>query len=228
MPMETVLVFQILSQSGSSISPAASASASLRDGCGRHRRRPAGPAPVPAARARGGGRRLLDLQVLVRQRVCEVEGQEGLVAHADAALDEQLQLPRLGQVELEVLRHDEQGDLAQGRRTLRREVAEAGVVAVAEADALAFLEQFDAIEDAAADIARSLERVGAVARDHDGLLVRLEPRLELLVAGIPEKAASDGGNAHWRKIQVDERCRLDRSSPGCWPPPGCRPWRRPR
>ena len=41
MPMETVFVFQILSQSGSSISPAASASASLRDGAAGMRRAPA-------------------------------------------------------------------------------------------------------------------------------------------------------------------------------------------
>ena len=100
---------------------------------------------------------LLDADVLVRQRVVEIVGQEGLVARADVTLHEQSQLPRLGEVEPEILRENEQGDLAQGRSALRGEVPEARMVAVAKAGALALLEQFDAVKDPSADIAGALE-----------------------------------------------------------------------
>src|SRR5205085_581950 len=110
--------------------------------------------------------------VLVRKRVAELERQERLVARADAALNEELEQPRLGRVERKVVRSDEQRDLAQVRRPIGRQCAEPGMIAVAEAGAGTVLDQLDAVENAAADISRALERIGAVAGDNDRLLSR--------------------------------------------------------
>ena len=105
-----------------------------------------------AVQAAGRRRRLLDSEILVGKGVSEVEGQKGLLACSDAALDDQLQLPGFGEIEGELLRHNEQRDLAQLRRALSREIAKSRMVAVAEARALAILEELDAVEDSAADV----------------------------------------------------------------------------
>ena len=78
------------------------------------------------------------------------------------------------------------------------------MVAVAEAGAVAFLEDLDAIEDAAADIGRALERVGTVAGDDDRLLPGLQAVLQPSIAIFAEQAAADRWRAHERDIEVDE------------------------
>ena len=68
----------------------------------------------------------------------------------------------------------------------------------------AVLDQLDAVEDAAADIARALEGVGALAGDQDRLLPGSQARGQPLVAGVAEQAAADGRHADERGVEVDE------------------------
>src|SRR5215208_2465366 len=81
------------------------------------------------------------------------------------------------------------------------------MVAVAEARALAILEELDAVEDSAADVPRALEGVGAIAGDHDRLLPGSEARLQALVAFVTEKAAPDRRNAHECDVQINKGIR---------------------
>ena len=77
----------------------------------RHRRRP----PVGSRRRRPVP--LTGREILLRQRVGQVEGQERLVQRADGALHQQLQPPRLGRIEAGIGRDAEEVELGEGRRT---------------------------------------------------------------------------------------------------------------
>ena len=57
---------------------------------------------------------------------------------------------------------------------------------VAEMDAVVALQDLEAIEDAAADIAGALERIGAIGRYQDRLLPGLEALLQRGEAGVAE------------------------------------------
>ena len=116
---------------------------------------------APARGDLGGARRH---QILLWQGVAEVEGQCRLVSPPGASLHQKLHLQGRRDVEGEVGRHDKQRDLAKlGAPSAA--MRQARVVAVAKAHALAVLEQLDPVEDAAADIARTLEGIGSIARD---------------------------------------------------------------
>ena len=105
---------------------------------------------------------------------------------------------------MEVGRHGEQGNLAQRGRPIGFQHRQPGMVAVAEAHALSVLKKFDTIEDAAAHIARALERIGAVARQQHCRLIWRQPGAQALVAFLAKQAASDSRHADRRDIQIDE------------------------
>jgi hypothetical protein len=78
------------------------------------------------------------------------------------------------------------------------------VIAVAEADAVGFLNQLDAVEDSAADVGGSLERVAAGSGDDERLLARLETADESLIAVVSEQTASDRGNGDVGNVEIYE------------------------
>ncbi|MNT08553.1 hypothetical protein D3C72_1432980 [compost metagenome] len=110
-----------------------------------------------------------------RKLIGKIERDEGLVRDAEHALDHELQAPGLDRIQRGVLGHDKQRNLAQRRGARRIDVRQALVVAVPEAEAAFVLNDLDAVENAAADVAGALERIGAVASDQHRLLARLEP-----------------------------------------------------
>ena len=149
-------------------------------------------------------RRRRALEVLVGWAVAEIEGQEGLVHAGVLALDEELEAPSPGWVELGVLGEGEQPDLREVGRTFGRDVGQPAVVAIAKADRLLALNQRDPVKDAAAYIARALPRVVAAPCDQHCLLPRLELAGQLLVTALAEQAASDRGDADEPGIELDE------------------------
>ncbi len=148
-------------------------------------------------RCLGGGRRGVPLvpDVAFRQPVIEVKGEERLLPRPRCPLHQQLQLPRLGGIEVKVLRDGEDADLAQGWRALRRHGAEPFVIAIPEPPGRSRLQQTDTVENAAPHIAGALEGVLAGRRDEDGLLSRLEAPLQLLVDVLTQQAFADRVNA---------------------------------
>ena len=105
----------------------------------------------------------------------------------------------------EVVRHHEEPDLAQPRRAVGGDAVQPRVVAVAEADALAVLDQLDPVEDAAADVSRALEGIGAVAGDQERAPARARAsRPSLLVGGVAEQAAADRRHGDRRDVELDE------------------------
>src|SRR5690606_29847450 len=104
-------------------------------------------------------------------------------------------------------------DLLEGGRALGGQAADASMLVVAKADGLGALHELDAIEDAAAHVAGTLERVDAVAGDQNRLLPRLEHARDALELGIAEQAAPDGGLRDERHVQLDE-LRLGRAALG--------------
>ena len=105
----------------------------------------------------------------------------------------------------EFRRHREQGNFGKVRRAFGRKVAQPRVVAVAEADAVGVLDQFDAVEDAAADVSSALERVTPRSRDDQRLLTRLQPAGQPIVTVVAEQAAADGRHRDISDVEVDER-----------------------
>ncbi len=99
---------------------------------------------------------------------------------------------------------DEHCHLAEIRNAVGIHVVQALEVHVAEADDVAELAQLDPIEDAAADIARALERVFAAAHHRDGVLAWLELVHQRAVVRIAEQRAADGRWVQMRGVEVDE------------------------
>ncbi len=149
-------------------------------------------------------RRRLMLHIGVRKRVAEIEGQPRLFPGGDDTLHQELQHPRFGRIEREIRRQREQGNFGKVRCAFGRKAPQPCVVAVAEADAVGVLDQFDAVEDAAADIGRSFERIPPRSRDDQRLLTRLQSAGQPRVAVIAEQAAANGRNRDISDIEVDE------------------------
>ena len=63
-----------------------------------------------------------------------------------------------------------------------------------EADRHVILHQHDPVKDAAADIARALEREDALAHDHQGLIAGLQPCGQVRLILRAEKRLTDGGH----------------------------------
>ena len=78
------------------------------------------------------------------------------------------------------------------------------MIAVPEPDARSPLLELDAIEDAASDVARTFERIPALAGDQDRLLSGLELTAKALVAGVSQKASTNRGDAGERHVEIDE------------------------
>ena len=78
------------------------------------------------------------------------------------------------------------------------------MVAVAETDAVGVLDQFDAVEDPAADICRPLEGIASRSSDDEGVLTRLEPAGQAVKSVVAEQAAADGRHGDVSNVQVDE------------------------
>ena len=154
------------------------------------------PAVAPAAPA--------PFHVGVRQRVAEIEGEPGFFPGADHALDQQLQHPRFGRIEGEFRRHHEQRNFGKLRRAFGCKASQPCVVAVAEADAVGVLDQFDAVEDSAADVGRPLEGIATRSRDNERLLAGLEPAGQAVESVLAEQAAADGRHGNVSDVEVDE------------------------
>ena len=105
----------------------------------------------------GNRRQRLALDVAIRQLVSDVEGQECLVARACCALGQQLKLPLAHRIECKILRNDEEADLREIGGALRFDRAEASMVTIAKSGRRAFLNELDAIEYAASDVAGAFE-----------------------------------------------------------------------
>ncbi len=116
-----------------------------------------------------------------------------------------MQAPRLHCVERDVRRHDEHADFAQCRRSGSLQRSDPPMPPVAETDRLAVLEQFDAVEDAAAHVSRTLERIDAVPGDEHRVLARREHARNAFEIRVAEQAAADRRMRHQRDVQVDER-----------------------
>ena len=144
------------------------------------------------------------LQIPFRQGVGDLVEQEILVERADRALHQELERPRRGRVEPGIARHDEESDFGEGLREIRRHLAQVLVVAVAEANAAFALGELDAVEDAAADEARALERIEAIGGDQQRMLAGLQAGEEVFVLGLAQQAAADDGGADQRRIEIDE------------------------
>ena len=115
-----------------------------------------------------------------------------------------MQHPGLGRIEGEFRRQHEQRNFGKVRRAFGFKVSQPGVVAVAEPDAVAVLDQFDAVEDAAADIGSALERIAPGPCDHEGLLTGLEPAGQAVESVVAEQAAPDGRHRDIGDIEVNE------------------------
>ena len=150
--------------------------------------------------AAGGGRRRQrcggQLQIARRRLVAAAEAREHRIERPGLAAHQQFELPRRARIEVVMLADEEDHHLAKARHAGRVDIAQALEVAVAEADRLVVLAQLHAIEDAAAHIARALERI-AVAQHRDRVLAGRKPRHQPCIRGIAEQAAPDG-----RRVQV--------------------------
>jgi len=125
-------------------------------------------------------------------------------ARAPGPLGQQLQAPWLREIEAGAFRNAEDIDVAQRRRAGNRKAARARMRAVAEADRRITLQHCDPVEDPAAYIARSLERIEAIGGDQDGLLARLEALLEAGEAGLAEQPLADRRHRDRGDVEIDE------------------------
>ena len=101
--------------------------------------------------------------------------------------------------------HDpEERHFAETRRTGGQNLAQALVLLVAEAHADVALDQLDAVEDAAAHIARSLERIEPVARQQDRLLAGFEALAQVGLFSLAQHAAADRRDRHQGRVELDE------------------------
>ena len=78
------------------------------------------------------------------------------------------------------------------------------MVAIAEADGVIALDELEAIEDAATDVARALEGVASVAGHQYPVPTRLEALGQIAVLAFPQDARADGGDGDQRCIEFDE------------------------
>ena len=76
---------------------------------------------------------------------------------------------------------------------------------VTETDCLGTLDQLDAVEDAAADIPGTLERIDAGPADQDGLLAGRKHPQHAGVLAFAQQAASDCRLRHQRHVKINER-----------------------
>ena len=98
----------------------------------------------------------------------------------------------------------EQRNFGKVRRAFGGKASQPRVVAVAEADAVGVLDQFDAVEDPAADVGGALEGVTPRSRDDERLLAGLQPAGQAVVAVVAEQAAADGRHRDIGDVEVDE------------------------
>ncbi len=159
--------------------------------------------PTGCCRLRGSWFRLLR-QIFFRQTVAEIVTDIGLVPRTETALYQKLQIPRFCHVEAKPVRHLEQCYLAQTRCAFGHDIADTGMVLVAETYALPVLHQLDAVKDTAAHISGALERIGSVARNQDRLTSWLQPLLQTFEAILAKQADTDRWHRYWRNIKLDE------------------------
>ena len=114
-------------------------------------------------------------RVAVGNAVAEIEGDEGLVDSADGALHQQLQPEWFSRVKAAAGLHLENIKLRERWRILCRQLAETAMLLVVKPDGSIALNQLNAIENAAAHIARPLEGVFATAGYQNGLVAVVEP-----------------------------------------------------
>ena len=87
------------------------------------------------------------------------------------------------------------------------------MIAVSEPDSGSLLLEFDTIEYAASNVARTFEGIAARAGDQDRLLSRLELTAKALISGVPQKTSANRGNAGECHVEIDE-CVV--GVPGLW------------
>ncbi len=154
------------------------------------------------------GRRLRPLDVGFGHLVRQLEAGEHPGHRAGLAAYQQLQRPGRARVEGDVLADDEDRHLAELGHAFGIDVRQADVVQIAEADDVAELAQLHPIEDAAAHIARALERVVAAAEHGDRVFARLERAHQVGVLRLTKQVAADGRRVEFGGVQVDEGLAL--------------------
>ena len=78
------------------------------------------------------------------------------------------------------------------------------MIAVAEADAVGLLDQFDAVEDSAPDVGGALEGIAARSGDDERLLSGLQPARQTVVAVVAEQTAADRRHRDIGDVKIDE------------------------
>ena len=99
---------------------------------------------------------------------------------------------------------DEQRNFGKVGRAFGCKVSQPRVVAIAEADAVGVLDQFDAVEYSAADVGSPLEGITSRSRDDERLLTWLQPAGQPIVAVLAEQAAADRRHRDISDVEVDE------------------------
>ena len=79
------------------------------------------------------------------------------------------------------------------------------MIAVPEAHAPAILQKLDAVENAAADIAGTLEGVSPITRHDNRLLTPLQPLPQALVTALAQQAHADRGHTDRSDVKFDEK-----------------------
>jgi len=176
------------------------------------------PDPLPERRLRG---RLAGIGGGGRRRGGGDLGQEGggrlpgglergvdPLDRADVALHQKLQAERLGRIETGGGRDAEHVHLGQRRRAGDRDAPDPDMVTVAEPHRDIALDQLDAVEDAAPDIARSLEGIGAAGRHQDRLVALAQPAAQRLrLAGFQQRIGNPR-DRHQRGVEIDDHVAL--------------------
>lgn len=151
------------------------------------------------------GSRLRTLDVFLGDLIRQLEAGEDAIDRTGLAPHQQLQRPRRTRIEAGLLADDENRHLLELRNAFGVHIVEPLEVQIAKADDVAELAHLHPIEDAAAHIARALERVFAAAEHGDGVLARLEFFHEEAVLVVAQQVATDGRRIQMRSIEIDER-----------------------
>ena len=141
-------------------------------------------------------------RVGLRQLVIQISCGKGFIVHAQHTLNHQLQPPRLGGIKMRIFRHGKQRDFFEMRRALGSKSRQALMVEVGKAEALIALNHLDAVENAAAHIARAFKRITPFARHHDCLLPAFQTALQIIPVRFTEQAFADGRLAHQSGVKV--------------------------
>src|SRR5690606_27954960 len=107
-------------------------------------------------------------------------------------------------IELGIFTHNEQGHFMELGRPFGKDVVQALVVQIPEADDVAELTDLHPVKNPAADIARSLEGILAIAQDGKRVLARFQVFHQKAVLVIPQQVAANGRRIQVGHVEVDK------------------------